>query len=86
MLPGITALFARESRAALRSLATQHPTTLHAPKVLTSIMELFALFAQAFTLSGVDALWMAQLPLPASADFILAQAHAWTAPQLLMDG
>ena len=49
-------------------------------------MELFALFAQAFTLSGVDALWMAQLPLPASADFILAQAHAWTALQLLMDG
>lgn len=34
MLPGITALFARESRAALRSLATQHQTTLHAPKVL----------------------------------------------------
>jgi hypothetical protein len=54
-------------------------------KVLTS-MGLFALFAQAFTLSGVNALWMAQLPLSASADFILAQAPVWTALQLLMDG
>jgi hypothetical protein len=49
-------------------------------------MGLFALFAQAFTLSGVNALWMAQLPLSASADFILAQAPVWTALQLLMDG
>jgi len=45
-------------------------------KVLISLTEASAHFAQAFMLSGLNALWMAQQRLPVYLDSILAMEHA----------